>query len=147
MEPRISRVIGAGLFGTLVMTGVGLYVAPVVGLPAMNPADMLASRMGGMAVLGWGGHLSIGVILAVLYSVLFLERLPGAPLVRGAIFSLIPWVMAQVIVMPLMGMPLFSGSVAMAGGSLLGHLVYGAVLGATVGEGLAVEPALAGQVT
>jgi hypothetical protein len=32
-------------------------------------------------------------------------------------------------------MPLFSGSVSMAMGSLIGHLVYGAVVGATYGEG------------
>jgi uncharacterized membrane protein YagU involved in acid resistance len=145
MKPSILRVAGGGLLGTVVMTGIGLYVAPLMGMPAMNPADMLASQMGGVTVLGWAGHLSIGVILAVSYSAFFLERLPGPPLARGALFSLIPWLMAQLIVMPMMGMPLFSGSVAMASGSLLGHLMYGAVLGAIVGEGLAVDPAYAGQ--
>jgi hypothetical protein len=33
----------------------------------------------------------------------------------------------------MMGMPVFSGSAAMAMGSLIGHLVYGAVVGAIYG--------------
>lgn len=144
MQPGITRVVGAGLLGTLVMTGVGLYAAPLMGMPAMNPADMLAGKMGGVPLLGWVGHLSIGIILAIVYSMFFLRRLPGPPLFRGAVFSLIPWVMAQVIVMPMMGMPLFSGDVVMAGGSLLGHLAYGAVLGATAGVGKELEPAFPG---
>ena len=133
MQPLIARVIGAGLIGTMVMTAVGVYVAPMMGIPAMNPADMLASKMGGVTLLGWMGHLMIGVILAVVYAKVFLGRLPGPAVARGALFSLAPWLMAQVMVMPMMGMPLFSGSMQMAGGSLVGHLMYSAVLGAVVG--------------
>ena len=134
MQPGIARVIGSGLLGTLVMTAVGLFGAPMMGIPAMNPADMLASKMGGITILGWAGHLMIGVVLAVAYAKVFLARLPGPTVARGALFSLLPWLMAQVVVMPMMGMPLFSGSVAMAGGSLIGHLVYGAVLGGLTGD-------------
>jgi hypothetical protein len=42
--------------------------------------------------------------------------------------------MAQVLVIPMMGMPIFSGSLSMAMGSLVGHLVYGTVLGAVYGR-------------
>jgi len=133
MQPGIARVIGAGLLGTLVMTAVGVYVVPMMGIPAMNPADMLASQMGGMVLLGWTGHLMIGVVLAVIYAKVLLDRLPGPGVARGALFSLAPWLMAQVMVMPMMGMPLFSGSMQMAGGSLVGHLMYGAVLGVVAG--------------
>ena len=41
--------------------------------------------------------------------------------------------MAQIIVMPMLGMPLYSGSAVMAKGSLVGHLVYGAVVGSVYG--------------
>ena len=34
----------------------------------------------------------------------------------------------------MMGMPVFSGSFAMAGGSLIGHLIYGAALGGMYGH-------------
>jgi len=141
MQPRTARVVGAGLLGTLVMTAVGLYGAPLMGIPAMNPADMLAGRMGGITILGWMGHLMIGIVLAIAYAKVFSGRLPGPAVARGAIFSLIPWLMAQVMVMPMMGMPLFSGSLAMAGGSLIGHLAYGAVLGGVAGGGAASHPA------
>ncbi|HUP50892.1 MAG TPA: DUF6789 family protein [Longimicrobiales bacterium] len=134
MQPNMMRVIGAGVAGTLAMTVVGLYVAPMMGMPPMNPADMLAGAMRGLTILGWAGHLMIGVVLALIYANVVLRLLPGPPAVRGALFSLAPWLMAQIVVMPMMGMGLFSGSMIMAGGSLVGHLVYGAVMGAVVGE-------------
>jgi uncharacterized membrane protein YagU involved in acid resistance len=113
----------------------------MMGIPPMNPADMLAGKMGGITLLGWMGHLMIGIVLALAYARIFLERLPGPLIARGALFSLIPWIMAQVMVMPMMGMPLFSGSSAMAGGSLVGHLMYGAVLGSVAGRGAVSQPA------
>ena len=134
------KVGAAGIVGTLVMTAVGLWVAPMMGIPAMNPADMLAGQMGGSLVMGWMGHLAIGIILAVIYAVVAASRLPGPPAMRGALYSLAPWLLAQIAVMPMMGMPVFSGSMALAGGSLIGHLVYGAVIGGIIGE---VQPSAA----
>lgn len=134
MRLNYARVVGAGIAGTLVMTALGLWIGPAMGLPRMNPAEMLASKMGGVAILGWLGHLMIGIILALIYSSFVASRLPGPPAVRGAVFSLAPWLMAQLVVLPMMGMPLFSGSMPMAVGSLIGHLVYGAVVGGIVGD-------------
>ncbi len=142
MQPNVTRVIAGGVLGTLVMTMVGLYVAPMMGMPPMNPAEMLAGAMGGMAILGWVAHLMIGTVLALIYAYVALPYLPGPAVARGALFSLAPWLMAQVVVMPMMGMGLFSGSMTMAGGSLIGHLVYGAVLGAVAGG---VEVAAGGE--
>ena len=133
MERNWARAVVGGLVGTLAMTAVGLWVAPVMGIPKMNPADMLAGAMGGNALLGWLGHLMIGMILALIYAVVA-PRLPGAPAVRGAIFSLAPWLMAMLAIMPMMGMPAFGGAAAPAVGSLIGHLVYGSILGAVYGQ-------------
>jgi uncharacterized membrane protein YagU involved in acid resistance len=116
------------------MTAVGLFVAPMMGMPPMNPAEMLGSQMGGLLIVGWAAHLMIGITLGLIYAALVAERLPGPPAVRGAIFSLAPWLMAQLVVMPMMGMGVFSGSATLAMGSLIGHLVYGAALGAIVGH-------------
>jgi uncharacterized membrane protein YagU involved in acid resistance len=113
-------------------------MAPLMGIPAMNPAAMLAGAMGGSVVLGWLGHLMIGTILALIYAALA-PRLPGAPWIRGALYGLAPWLLAQLVVIPMMGMPFFSGSATLAMGSLVGHLVYGAVVGAAYGAG-AVRP-------
>lgn len=76
----------------------------------------------------------IGIALAVGYAVVA-TRLPGPASLRGALYSIAPWLMAQLVVMPMMGMPLFSGSMPAAVGSLIGHLVYGAVVGAIIGVG------------
>lgn len=50
----------------------------------------------------------IGVILAIGYA-LVAGWLPGAPAVRGALYGMAPFLLAQIVVMPMMGMPLFSG--------------------------------------
>ncbi|GAC1515694.1 MAG: hypothetical protein NVS1B4_07250 [Gemmatimonadaceae bacterium] len=136
MNINWGKAILAGVVGTAVMTMVGVWVAPMMGIPAMNPAEMLAKPMGGSLALGWIGHFMIGTILAVIYAVVA-PRLPGPAWIRGALYGVAPWLVAQLMMMPMMGMPVFSGSSALAMGSLLGHLVYGAVVGAIYGTGTA----------
>ena len=133
MRINWQKAVLAGLVATLVMTAVGVWAAPMMGMPAMNPADLLASKMGNSLMMGWAGHLMVGVVLALIYAAIS-GKLPGPPWARGATFGLAPWLVQQLMVMPMMGIGLFSGSMAMAGGSLIGHLVYGATLGAIYGE-------------
>jgi uncharacterized membrane protein YagU involved in acid resistance len=83
-----------------------------------------------MILAGWMAHLMIGVILAIGYAVVA-SKLPGPAPMRGAIFGLAPWLMAMVVVMPMMGMGMFAGWM----GSLIGHMVYGAVVGGIYGTG------------
>ena len=59
----------------------------------------------------------------------FAERLPGPSVVRGMLFGIAPWLLAQVVVMPMMDAGFFSGSLVAATRSLMGHLVYGALVG------------------
>lgn len=133
MNIRVPKAIIAGLTGTAAMTIMSVYVAPMMGLAPMNPADMLAGQMGGNMMLGWAGHLMLGVVFAVVYAVVA-ARLPGPVVARGALFGVLPWLLAQVMVMPMMGMGLFSGSMKVAVGSLIGHLVYGGVVGLVYGD-------------
>ena len=128
-----GRAVAAGVAGTAVMTMVGLWVAPMMGMAPMNPASMLGDAMGGMMAAGWAAHFMIGMVLAVAYAAVA-SRLPGPAVARGALFGVVPWLMAQLLVMPMMGMPMFSGSMMMAAGSLLGHLLYGATVGGIVGS-------------
>jgi uncharacterized membrane protein YagU involved in acid resistance len=132
MKVNIGRAAIAGIAGTLVMTAVGLWIAPVMGIPRMNPAEMLAGAMGGMIALGWVAHFMIGTILAIIYAMVA-DKIPGPPAARGALYGVAPFLVAQTVVMPMMGMPLFSGSATMAMGSLIGHLIYGGVVGAVYG--------------
>ena len=134
MQFRYIRASLAGVVGALAMSAVGLWGAPLMGMPKMNPAEMLAMKMGGVVLLGWAGHLMIGVVLALVYATVAVSRLPGPSIVRGMLFSLAPWLMAQVAVMPMIGMPVFSGSISLAMGSLIGHMVYGALVGDIVGK-------------
>lgn len=132
MNVHWTRAIVAGVAGTVVITMVGLWIAPLMGIPRMNPADMLASAMGGVLALGWVAHFMIGTILALIYA-LVAPVLPGSPVLRGALYGIAPWLVAQIMVLPMMGMPLFSGSTIMAMGSLIGHLIYGATIGGIYG--------------
>lgn len=132
MGIKTGRAVAGGIIGTAVMTAVGVWAAPLMGMPPMNPAEMLAGPMGGSMALGWIAHFAIGTILALIYAVVA-PWLPGPPALRGALYGLAPFLVAQIVVMPMMGMPVFSGSVAMATGSLVGHLIYGAIVGAVYG--------------
>jgi hypothetical protein len=132
----------AGLGGTGAMTIVSI-AGPLIGLPPADIPGMLSGFMGstlGLAfaapVLGWAAHFMIGVTFALIYAVLFAERLPGPAILRGAVYGLVPWLAAQLIVMPVMGAGTFalaSGSLAAAANSLLGHTIFGAALGGIYG--------------
>ena len=143
MNVNIGRAVLAGVLGTFAMTAVGLWVAPLMGIPPMNPANMLAGAMGGVMALGWLGHFAIGSLLAVIYA-LIAPSIPGSPGLSGALYGVAPWLLAQVAVIPMMGMPFFSGSFAMAMGSLIGHLVYGAIVGLVYGRASAPRTSDAG---
>jgi uncharacterized membrane protein YagU involved in acid resistance len=130
---NFKRAVIAGLVGTTAMTGL-MLAAPMMGMPRMNIGEMLGSMMGGVTALGWMAHFMIGTTLATAYAAFFAERLPGPPVVRGMLFGIAPWLLAQVVVMPMMGAGFFSGSLMAATGSLMGHLVYGAVVGTVYGQ-------------
>ena len=131
---NLKKAVAAGLAGTAAMTAL-MLMAPMMGMPPMNIGEMLGSMMDGITALGWVAHFMIGTVLAVIYGALFAERLAGPAAVRGMLFGLAPWLLAQVAVMPMMGAGFFSGSMMVAAGSLMGHLVYGAVVGAVYGGG------------
>jgi uncharacterized membrane protein YagU involved in acid resistance len=137
---NVTRAAIAGLIGTAAMTAL-LLVEPSVGLPKIAMGQVLSTSLGlttahlsvGPA-LGWGLHFLIGTILAVIYAAAFDRRLPGPAVVRGMIYGALVFVVAQVVFMPLVGGGVFSrGDSELLAGSLLGHLLYGGVIGWTYG--------------
>lgn len=138
MNVDFGRAVLAGILGTVVMTVVGLWIAPLMGIPPMNPAAMLAGAMGGSLLFGWLGHFMIGTVLALIYAAVS-PMLPGPPVLRGALYGVAPFLLAQIAVIPMMGMPIFSGSAVIAMGSLVGHLIYGGVVGGVYGARVARE--------
>ena len=125
---NIAKAILAGIIGTAAMTLVATKGAPMMGLPKMDVAGMLSMKMGVTIPAGWLLHFMIGIALAIGYS-FSNSIIPGPAAVKGALFGIAPWFLAQIAVMPMMGMGLFSGAFAPAFGSLIGHLVFGAIVG------------------
>ena len=133
---HVGRAVAAGAIATGVMTALWM-VEPSIGLPQLAVGHMLSTFMSVSvahfavgAAVGWVIHLIIGMAFAVLYAWLFATRLPGPAAARGALYGVMVFVLAQIAFMPLVGAGLFSrGDVQLLTGSLLGHLVYGAVTG------------------
>ena len=132
MKSKIAQTIIAGLVATAVMTGVGL-MTPYMGLPKMNPAEMLSGMMGVPLMVGYLMHCMIGVIFAASYVYLFNPKVHiQSKLLKGVLFGLAVFVFAQVMMFimgKLMPMPMMQGDkMLMMLGSLIGHLVYGIVV-------------------
>jgi hypothetical protein len=141
-----GRAILAGFVATLVMTMM-MYIAPLMGMPKMDIAAMLGSMLGGgqmpaaMSGNWWAGmviHFVNGtVIFPLIYAYLLYAWLPGSPWAKGLTWGMILFLLAQAVVMPMMGMGFFSSKAPQplmaVFGSLIGHAIYGIILGAIVG--------------
>ena len=130
----LGRGIAAGAVGTAAITLIMLG-APLMGMPRMAIGDMLGSFLHIGSVAGWAMHVVIGLALALVYAGWFATRLPGGPALRGGIYGFGVFLVAQVVVTPMMGGGVFSGgNISMITGSLAGHLVYGVLVGPIYGE-------------
>jgi len=138
---NLTRAIAAGAIATATMTTL-LLIEPAVGLPEIAIGQLLSSSLSlptahlsvGPAG-GWLIHFLVGIGWAIVFAGLIRRRLPGSPLVRGLVFGLLVFVVGQALFLPLVSAGFFSrGDPAMLIGSLLGHLVFGGVLGWIYGE-------------
>lgn len=135
-DVKATRAVMAGLVGTAAMTAL-LLVEPSVGLPKVAIGQILSTALGLTpayltvgAATGWIIAFLVGVGFALLYAGFFERRLPGGALGRGALYGVLIFILAQLVFMPLVGGGVFSrGDVEMIVGSLLGHLVYGVIVG------------------
>ena len=133
MKLKIQQSIIGGIVGTAAMTMI-MFLAPSMGMPEMNPAEMLSGMMGFPVFMGWVAHFMIGVVFALAY-VFFLSGLLksiNSKVLKGAIFGFSVFIFAQ-IMMAVMGaimggMPSPAGGMLMMMiGSIVGHIVYGIV--------------------
>ena len=133
MRPQVTRVVFGGLIGTLAMTALMYVGAPMMGV-RMDIAAMLGSMLGGSWAAGLAMHLVSGAaVFPLAFGYALAARLPGPPVLRGALWGTALWLIAQTMVMPMIGAGLFSaaaGGMVAAVASLVGHLVYGTILGA-----------------
>lgn len=131
MKTKLTKALAGGIAGTAVMTMV-MFMAPMMGLPKMNVAEMLSGMMGVPLAIGWIMHFMIGAMFAVIYALLLMEKLSEikSSLAQGVVFGMIVFVFAQ-LVMAMMGkcilcMP--DGRMGMLMGSIMGHVLYGIVV-------------------
>lgn len=124
----IGRRVLAGAAG-----GVAGGIVFGILLAVMGMLPVIASMVGsGSAVVGFGVHLMISVMIGLGLTLLFGNRLLTSYR-RGALVGLgygaIWWVLGPLMIMPvMMGMPLFAPDLT-ALMSLMGHLIYGVTLG------------------
>jgi hypothetical protein len=137
MKLIVSRVLFGGVIGTLAITFLMYVGAPMMGLPKMDIAAMLGSVLGGWA-MGMTMHVLNGaVIFPLIYAYFLFGKLPGAPYLKGILWGIALWLIAQLMVMPMMGAGVFGlkmGGPMAAMGSLVGHVLYGALLGSIAGH-------------
>jgi len=98
----LKRAMLAGFIGTVAMT-VLMYGWPLLGLPKMDimsalgnafPLDISPYVMGSLI------HFAIGTSMGLIYALFFESMLPGPGWLRGALFSLLPWVFAITLLGP-----------------------------------------------
>ncbi len=147
----MKKLFLAGFVATVAMTAL-MYLAPMMGMPKMDIATMLGtmflSRPAPAFWLGMMIHLMMGTVLFPAIYSFALQPGTGSGTGRGAFWGLILWAAANLMVMPLMGAihPMVkSGMMPAPGflmlhlgvmapvGSLVGHLVYGMLLGRLAG--------------
>jgi hypothetical protein len=132
MKPKIGSAILGGFVGTAVMTLMLYMVAPLMGV-RMDIAGSLGKMLGGSWTLGLVMHFLNGsVIFSLIYALLLYRVLPGGPVGKGIAWGVALWLIAQLMVVPMMGGGIFSskmGGMMAAGGSLVNHVLYGCLLG------------------
>ena len=137
MRSKVTAGIVAGLLGGLVF-GMMMQImkTPDGKMPMMGMVAMVVGSKS--LVVGWLYHLFNSAVIGAIFGGLLGSRVHryGSGLGWGALYGLVWWVLGGLILMPLMlGMPVFApltmgGMMPVAMGSLMGHLIYGLILGA-----------------
>lgn len=129
LSGRVGSAAPAGIVG-------GLAGGVVFGImmQMMGMIPMVAMLVGSEAVVvGWIVHLVISAFIGVTFALLVGSRAnkPGIAAVLGLGYGAVWWVLGPLLIMPArLGMPTFMFN-DMTTQSLIGHLVYGAILGIT----------------
>lgn len=104
MKPGIGRAIAGGVVGTALITAMMYWVAPLMMGQPMDVAAMLA----GMTGVSWGVGMAIhwilgSLVFTVAYAAFVFGVLPGDPWLRGALFGIVLWLLAEIVVTPMAG--------------------------------------------
>jgi hypothetical protein len=138
-----SRIAAGAIAGLIAGIPFGLMMqmmsAPTPDGGQMPMMAMVAMVVGSTSIaVGWLYHLFNSVVIGVLFAWLFGARVHAmaAGLAFGAGWGLVWWVVGGLVLMPIaLGMAPFAPLMMapmrpVAMGSLMGHVIYGVVLGA-----------------
>lgn len=137
MKPNIGKAILGGFVGTVLLTLMTQFVAPMMTGQKMDMAARLGDMTGTNRLVGMMIHFVTGsVVFALIYAFVLFRFLPGAPWIKGLLCGVIFWLGLEIAMMPMIGAGFFSsqiGGMKVAVAALIAHLVYGAALGGIAG--------------
>lgn len=137
MHYHAAKAILGGFVGTVVITVMMYFVAPMMLGQPMDMAAMLGGMLGGSWAMGMLAHLVAGmVIFPAIYAYFLYRVLPGEPWLKGTIWGIVLWFLSQAVVTPMIGGGFFSadaGGLMAVMASLIGHALYGVLLGGIAG--------------
>ena len=135
VKSKLPRALAGGFVGTVVFTLMGKFVAPhVIGQP-MDVAALMAPMLGGSHTVGVIAHFVTGtVVFPIAYLIFGLRYLPGPAWLRGTIFLIPVYLVAMVVIMPVLGQGFFFESPPKAMVALMGHVAFGLCMGAIIGR-------------
>jgi hypothetical protein len=123
------RVLLGGLASTVVVTMMMYFGARMMLGAPMDIAGELAKMLSLPWMAGMVMHFVLGtVVFSFAYALIVGPRLPGNAVVRGLIWGAFLWIVAMLVMSPMMGKGIFMGAMPPAVASLMGHLAMGVVL-------------------
>ncbi|PSU58840.1 DUF6789 family protein [Photobacterium phosphoreum] len=131
---NVVKALVGGFLGTLAFTLMGKFLAPHLIGHSMDVAAIIAHMLGTSESIGLMMHFMVGtIVFPIGYLLMGYSRLPGSGWLRGLLFLIPIYLIAMTVVIPMAGKGLFFHSMPMSMVALMGHMVYGIILGAIVG--------------
>ena len=138
MKPNLMKALLGGLIGTVAMTLMMKFVAPLMLGQPMDVAHLLAVFLGAPKIVGMLTHFALGsLVFPVAYVSILFDYLPGPPPIKGVVWGILLWVAAMAVTMPILGQGFFMSQTLGLKGAMaafMAHLIYGGVFGAITGR-------------
>lgn len=142
-----DKALLAGLAATIVLSVLMAIKSALGLLPAVNAIELLtqlSSTYLGLPespVVGWLAHFVIGVVIWGLVFAHTYDTWPGTPLMKGAVFSFMVWLLMMSMFLPMAGAGFFGVNLgpSAAVATLVLHLIFGLVLGGVFGQPRAAQ--------
>ncbi|MEC5291396.1 DUF6789 family protein [Aurantimonas sp. C2-6-R+9] len=133
---RIGKGMAAGLVATVLLSILMVMKGTMGLMSQLDVIRMIAGMTGMSAAIAWGVHFLLGtVIWGGLFAWINLAIPGDTQWLRGIVFGIGAWLAMMVLVMPAAGQGLFGLQLGIMAPvmTLILHVIYGAVLGATYG--------------